>query len=368
MFGTIPVQLILPTIFLARNLHRLALPQLADALRLGTIGSFCYLSDTRSGGGIVPHLQLVLLGNVLRLPQDAPVTSRLPQVLVAPPQDVAQFVVRQGYAIKSLKSYLVQHPQEQFLDFPPPAGTEVIKVGVLGQRGQVFFRGKPGIPAILLRQCHNLPAHFHIGIIKHIVKERVEVFPEESAQAIVGHCFVQQGLFGIESARMVGYHDGYLSRCRVEEAFGLGPSALQGGCVRHDFHVVQVQFPGQFLYPVGHIAAFTFGKGASLVGRAGGLAKEFRDGVVGSSEVCIGQCPGTIPVSLVTFFFILLRLLLQLLLQVGHFLFGFLQLLLASPRRVHRLSEAFNLLLLCLYVGFGVRKVILNGIQLMVNA
>ena len=66
--------------------------------------------------------------------------------------------------------------------------------------------------------------------------------------------------------------------------------------------------------------------------------------------------------------FVLLRFILQLFLQFCYLLFCFFQLFFTSPRSIHSLGKTFNLLLLRLNVSFGFRKVLLDGIQLMVNA
>ena len=101
----------------------------------------------------------------------------------------------------------------------------------------------------------------------------------------MGHCLVQQGLFGIEGAAIIGDDDNYLISGPVIESFGimcLSFPVCNSHWFIHNLHVVQMQFPGQFLYSCCHVSAFAFGKGASLVGRSGGLAKEFGNRVVGS--------------------------------------------------------------------------------------
>lgn len=47
-----------------------------------------------SGLPVVPHVQLSLLGHVLSLTKDTAESSRLSQVLVAAPQNIAKLVVR----------------------------------------------------------------------------------------------------------------------------------------------------------------------------------------------------------------------------------------------------------------------------------
>ena len=75
----------------------------------------------------------MLLGHVRRFPQYAAVSARLGKVLVAAPQDIAEFIVRQGYAGEVLKAYLVKHPQEQFLYLAPPTCIDILEVRIFGQ-------------------------------------------------------------------------------------------------------------------------------------------------------------------------------------------------------------------------------------------
>ena len=129
----------------------------------------------------------MLLHHVGGFTQDAAITSRLCQVLIATPEDITQLVVRQRNAVEVVEPNLMKHPQEQLLDFPPPACIQVFKIGFFCQRSKMFFRGKPGVPTILLRQLHNLSAHIHVGIIVHIIQEGIKMLSKELTQSVVCH-------------------------------------------------------------------------------------------------------------------------------------------------------------------------------------
>ena len=143
---------------------------------------------------------------ILGFSQDTAVSARLGKVLVASPKDIAQFVIRQGYAGEVFKAYLVEHTQEQFLNLLPPACVHVIEVGAFCQRSKIFFGSGAEIPVALFGKLYDMPTHILVRVLENVVKERIEVFPEQFAQSVVRHGFMEQGLFCVVHTRMVRYH------------------------------------------------------------------------------------------------------------------------------------------------------------------
>ena len=219
--------------------------------------------------GIVADLQPVLPCRVLRLAEYRAHAARLLQVSVAPPQDVAQLIVRQGDTPEALKAYAVEHVDEQALYLlPPRSPLGVAEVRALCQRRKIFLRSRAHVPPVSL-PCHRVDglAYLLRSVAIHVVEERVEMAAEQLPQAVVCHGLVKQRLHGIRRARVVRDDDGNLSRPAVVEALGTRPLALQRRSVGHNLHIAEVQLLRQRPHGLRHPLAFTLCKRPLLTPR-----------------------------------------------------------------------------------------------------
>ena len=228
----------------------------------------CYASFRLCTGCKFSNLELALLRQVVGGTEHRILTSRL-QVLVAPPQHITQFIIRQVFTLKAFQTYLFEHLQEEVLyPLPPARLLGVLEVRPFSQTCHVLLRGGTLVAVIPVRVLVYDTADFRIRRVIHIVEECFEVFSKQFAQPVMRHRFVQKRYNGISLIGTIAYVYRNAPCASLEHTFGSLASARTTPCGFVDnVHVVQVQPTRHVFHCTSHLLfACLFGVFACLFG------------------------------------------------------------------------------------------------------